>query len=144
MNKAVIVLREKDLEDGEIDIIGVASTVENAEKLIPAYYGDDYKELSHRDIRENIEWEKRLEVTGLGTERYEVMLWADWFRIDEGFKEETGEDVIKKIIETDTIVELQFYPNSPIGFYKIYHYDVDKAIDKAIEILKKDERITNI
>ena len=46
------------------------------------------------------------------------------------------EDCIKdKIIELNTIVELQFYPDSPIGFYKIYHYDIEMAVDDAIKII---------
>jgi hypothetical protein len=50
--------------------------------------------------------------------------------------EDINIDVLEKMKELDIIIELQFYPNTPIGSYKIYHYDVEKAIDEALEILK--------
>lgn len=43
--------------------------------------------------------------------------------------------VYEKMKELNTIVELQYYPNTPNGFYKVYHYDIDKAIDKALSSL---------
>jgi hypothetical protein len=45
-------------------------------------------------------------------------------------------DIRNKIIETDTLIELQFYPDTPIGSYSIYHYDLDAALDKALNILQ--------
>ena len=42
-------------------------------------------------------------------------------------------DVRAKIIETDTLVDLHFYPDTPVGFYKILHYDIDAALDKALD-----------
>lgn len=36
----------------------------------------------------------------------------------------------------DTIIEIHFYPDTPVGFYKIFHYDLDMAIDEALLILK--------
>ena len=44
-------------------------------------------------------------------------------------------EVRSKMIDTDTIVNLHFYPDTPIGFYEINHYDVNAAIDKALSIL---------
>lgn len=43
-------------------------------------------------------------------------------------------EVYKKMIELDTIIEIQFYPDTPIGFYKIYHYDFNLAIEEALRI----------
>ena len=49
-------------------------------------------------------------------------------------REETVEpEVLKKMIETDTVVNIHFYPDTPIGFYDIYHYDLEKALDEALE-----------
>jgi hypothetical protein len=48
---------------------------------------------------------------------------------------ETDKDVLDKIYETDNLVYIQFYPNTPIGFYSILHYDLDKALDLALEII---------
>jgi len=41
-------------------------------------------------------------------------------------------ELFNKMKELDTIIELQFYPTTPVGFYKIYHYDLETAIDLAI------------
>mgnify|MGYP000091143788 CR=1 FL=1 len=41
-----------------------------------------------------------------------------------------------KMVELNTIIEIQFYPDTPIGFYRVYHYDLDKAIDEALSCLK--------
>lgn len=43
---------------------------------------------------------------------------------------------VREIMEkTNTIIELQFYPNTPIGSYSIYHYNLEKILDQALEIL---------
>ncbi|MGX5662190.1 hypothetical protein [Diaphorobacter nitroreducens] len=42
------------------------------------------------------------------------------------------ETVRAKMIETDTIVDLHFYPDTPVGFYKVLHYDLDSAMDIAL------------
>lgn len=55
--------------------------------------------------------------------------------IDQAEIDEIGKDVWNKMIELDTIFILQFYPNTPVGFYKIFHYDYDKLIKKALDIL---------
>lgn len=49
-----------------------------------------------------------------------------------------SEEIANKMIEHNTIIDLQFYPNTPIGFYSIYHYDLEMALDEALEILKND------
>ena len=50
---------------------------------------------------------------------------------------EIADDVKKKMIETDTIIELQFYPRTPIGFYVMWHYDLDMILDDALGCIKK-------
>ncbi len=40
-----------------------------------------------------------------------------------------------EMIRTDTIVDLQFYPDTPIGFYSIWHHDLDAALTQALECL---------
>lgn len=44
-------------------------------------------------------------------------------------------DVYNKMIEKDTVVRLQFYPNTPVGSYVVYYYDVDKAINEALNLI---------
>jgi hypothetical protein len=46
------------------------------------------------------------------------------FKVDEGIR--------RKIIETDTLIDLHFYPDTPVGFHKIIHYDLDAALDMAL------------
>lgn len=50
---------------------------------------------------------------------------------------EIDADVEKIMVDTNTIVCLQFYPDTPIGSYEIWHYDIDAALDKALDILEK-------
>lgn len=42
---------------------------------------------------------------------------------------ECDDEVKEEIIKRDTIVQVQFYPSSSIGFYRVDHYDLDKALD---------------
>lgn len=51
--------------------------------------------------------------------------------------DEIGKNVWEEMIKRDNILTLQFYPNTPIGFYRIYHYDYDELIKKAKEILNQ-------
>lgn len=46
--------------------------------------------------------------------------------------------ILSKMIELDSVIEIQFYPLTPIGFYKIYHYDIEMAIDEALRIISKE------
>jgi hypothetical protein len=69
---------------------------------------------------------------------------AEQFLIDREADEDIDDkEIYKKMIELDTIVMVQFYPDTPIGFYRVWHYDADAAIDKAVEILNevKKERV---
>lgn len=43
----------------------------------------------------------------------------------------------EKIIETDTLIDLQFYPDTPVGSFKIIHYDLDAALEEALIITMK-------
>lgn len=36
------------------------------------------------------------------------------------------------MIATDTVIELQFYPDTPIGSYSVFHHDLDAALDQAL------------
>ena len=47
--------------------------------------------------------------------------------------------VLSEIVRLDELVEIQFYPDTPIGSYCVYHYDLESAIDKALEILEKEQ-----
>lgn len=43
-----------------------------------------------------------------------------------------------KMIETNTIVQVQFYPNTPVSFYVLRHYDIDAALDEALSCFQAD------
>jgi hypothetical protein len=45
---------------------------------------------------------------------------------------EIEDEILAVMISTDTMIELQFYPDTPIGSYCIYHYDLDSALDEAL------------
>ena len=45
----------------------------------------------------------------------------------------------KEMIERNQMVCIQAYPNTPIGFYLVYHWDLDTAIDEMLEAIKKGE-----
>lgn len=44
----------------------------------------------------------------------------------------------KECIEKNQIWEIQFYPNTPVSFYTVFACDLEFALDKSIEILKKE------
>ena len=50
--KTVLVIHEKDLDDEDKIVVGVADSIENAEKVIKEYYGE-FKEISYNDIRDS-------------------------------------------------------------------------------------------
>jgi hypothetical protein len=63
----------------------------------------------------------------------------EWFNsnpIQEDFKTDIEPEVYEKMKELDTIVELQIYPTSAVGFYLIFHYNLELALDKALETFK--------
>lgn len=51
--------------------------------------------------------------------------------------EDVDKEVLQGIIKRDCIIELQFYPDTPIGSYSLCHYDLDKILDQALGILKE-------
>jgi hypothetical protein len=51
---------------------------------------------------------------------------------------EIDEETAKDLIEKDLIITLQFYPDTPVGFYIIYGTDIDKILDEALKTLKNE------
>ncbi len=52
---------------------------------------------------------------------------------------EIAPEVRQTMIETDTVVVIQFYPDTPIGFYGIWHFDLDEALNQALECIKEPD-----
>jgi len=46
---------------------------------------------------------------------------------------ELSDEVFNKMVELDSCICLSVYPDTPIGFYVIYHYDLEMAIDIALD-----------
>lgn len=45
---------------------------------------------------------------------------------------------LQKMIDTDTVIEVYCYPNTPIGSYRVFHYDVNMAMDLMLECVKNN------
>lgn len=45
-------------------------------------------------------------------------------------------DVRRTMIETDTIIEIWCYPNTPVGHHKVYHHDLTAALTEMLRILE--------
>lgn len=58
--------------------------------------------------------------------------------IDEEDREDIEKEIFEEMIKRDTIVKVQVYPDTPIGFFVIYHYDIDKAVDIALHTVKNN------
>lgn len=62
--------------------------------------------------------------------------WRNLCVLDEDLEKETPRDVVDKMIEADTIIEVHFYPETPVGFFHVFHWDLDQALTLALECLK--------
>lgn len=79
----VYVIHEVDLETNNTDVIGVASSLENVDKLVDEYYGGDYTVTLFTDIRDStLEWNKVLEVKSYDGSNYSVSITVQWFEMD--------------------------------------------------------------
>jgi hypothetical protein len=78
----LIVIIEDQLDELETDVLGVASSVENAEKIINAYYGE-FKEISKTKRSPLYEYTKVIEVKDHRDEPYKVELWLMYKYLDE-------------------------------------------------------------
>lgn len=80
----VYVIHEIDLEDKEHLVSGVASSLEDANRLLNEYYGK-FEVISHEDVRDsNIEWVKKIKVhySSFGAS-YEYKVWLERFELDK-------------------------------------------------------------
>ncbi len=50
-------------------------------------------------------------------------------------RDKISDNTYNNIIKNDTLVELVFYPDTPVSNYTVYHYDIDTAIKTAIGII---------
>ena len=47
-------------------------------------------------------------------------------------------EIFEQMINRDIIIRVQAYPDTPSGFFLVYHYDIDEAIDIALEAVKNN------
>lgn len=84
--KHLIVIHERDHDDGDRSVIGVSDTVEKAERMIDKYYGEPMKLLSEKLILESIEWIRKYELTdvsGLVEKKYHCTVWLEHVTLNE-------------------------------------------------------------
>jgi len=48
---------------------------------------------------------------------------------------ELEDDIRQTMIDTNTIIDLQFFPDTPVGSYSVYHHDLEMALNEALEYL---------
>ena len=53
---------------------------------------------------------------------------------------DVDKSVMDMMVETDTIVEITVYPDTPIGSYTVLHYDLNEGLKEMLEILKEDRK----
>ena len=61
-----------------------------------------------------------------------------YFKSNDSLKDDLREiepNIYDRMVELDSIVELRCYPFTPISFFNLYHYDVEKAIEEALKRL---------
>jgi hypothetical protein len=73
----------------------------------------------------------------------EVNPHRDFYESVESYMEDRQSEIQKmeqgvyqKMIDTDTIVWVQAYPNGATSFYCSYHYDIDLAINEILTSIK--------
>lgn len=54
-----------------------------------------------------------------------------WGNGDE--REDIADEVFAEMVRRDTVISLQYYPETPQSFDLIFHYDLEKALDIALE-----------
>lgn len=46
--------------------------------------------------------------------------------------------ILEKMIELDTIIYIIVYPTTPIGSYRVHHYDLESALDTILQALNNN------
>lgn len=45
-----------------------------------------------------------------------------------------SDELIAEMVKRDQVVCVQFYPHTPVGCHRLYHYDIETAIGAALAI----------
>lgn len=57
------------------------------------------------------------------------------YLIHEDFDFTNNSKIFEQMLSHNTLVEVQAYPATPIGFYSVYHYDIRRAIEETYKLL---------
>lgn len=57
------------------------------------------------------------------------------------YEDDVSADVKAECIARDVLFEVQCYPQTPIGFYRVTHFDLEKAVDRTIAAVAKELRL---
>jgi hypothetical protein len=60
----------------------------------------------------------------------------DHFNNNPFIKDDLTQEELDRIVKADCLVELQFYPSTPITFYRVYGTSIDEVLDKAIKLIR--------
>jgi hypothetical protein len=73
-------------------------------------------------------------------EHRDYYLTAEQRIADEKIK--VSDNIRREMIARNTIIELHFYPNMPVSYHEVYHYDLDLALDEALKLLEAQDATT--
>lgn len=80
-----------------------------------------------------------------GSVTVEVNPHKDIYMTPEAFLSEAGSDldnthtdVVLQMIANNTIVIVDFYPRTPVAFERVYHWDIDMAMDIVLSLLNDE------
>ena len=59
----------------------------------------------------------------------------EWMEDTDSIKD-VSNDVFEEMKNRDKIIHIHLYPDTPIGFYVIFHYDLETAIDLALKCVE--------
>jgi len=64
---------------------------------------------------------------------------TDYIEEAEAFEcpPEIAPEVRRTMIETDTVISIQFYPDTPIGSYDVWHFNLDEALKQCLECISQ-------
>jgi hypothetical protein len=51
----------------------------------------------------------------------------------------SDKSVLEEMVKRDTLVCVHAYPDTPVGFYSEYHYDLELALDLIISYIKNKD-----
>jgi len=60
-----------------------------------------------------------------------------WLNIGSIDESDIPQEMYKNMVESDTIVDIKLYKDTPVGFIHILDYNIENALDRALKALKK-------